>query len=55
MIYNIAITIIFVVLLIIVLKNFINIIYFTKVDNFDKKYKTTRIDANRYNVSKWLN
>ena len=55
MIYDILITITFIIMLVIVLKNFINIIYFTKVDNFDKKYKATRIDANRYSVSKWLN
>ena len=54
MIYDIAITIIFIVLLIVVLKNFINIICFTKKDNFDKNYKATRIDANRYSVDKWL-
>ena len=54
MFYDIAITIIFIVLLIVVLKNFINIICFTKNDNFDKNYKATRIDANRYSVDKWL-
>ena len=55
MIYDTLITIIFIVLLIVVLKNFINIICFTKNDNFDKNYKATRIDANRYSVNKWLN
>ena len=54
MIYNIAITIIFIILLIIVFKNFIKFICFTKNDNFDKNYKATRIDANRYSVDKWL-
>ena len=55
MIYSITITIIFIILLIIVLRHFINIICFTKNDNFDKNYKATRIDANRYSVNKWLN
>ena len=55
MIYDVSITIIFIVLLIVVLKNFIKIICFTKKDNFDKKYKATRIDANRYSVNKCLN
>lgn len=54
MIYNILLTITFLILLIIVLKNFISIICFTKNDNFDKNYKATRIDANRYSVDKWL-
>jgi hypothetical protein len=54
MIYNIYITIIFIVLLIIVLKNFIKIIYFTKNNNFDKNYKATRINANKYSVDKWV-
>jgi len=54
MIYDISITIIFIVLLIIVLKEFIKIIYFTKNDNFDKNYKATRIDANKYSIDKWL-
>jgi len=54
MIYNVLITIIFIVLLMIVLKNFIKIICFTKNDNFDKNYRATRIDANRYSVDKWL-
>ena len=53
MIYNICITIIFIVLLIVVLKNFIKIIYFTKNNNFDKSYKATRIDANKYSIDKW--
>jgi hypothetical protein len=54
MIYNVSITIIFMVLLIIVLKEFIKIICFTKNDNFDKNYRATRIDANKYSVDKWL-
>ena len=54
MIYNICITIIFIVLLIVVLKNFIKIIYFTKNNNFDKNYKATRIDANKYSIDKWV-
>ena len=53
MIYNICITVIFIILLITVLKNFIKIIYFTKNDNFDKSYKATRIDANKYSIDKW--
>jgi hypothetical protein len=53
MIYNIFITTIFIILLIVVLKNFIEIIYFTKNNNFDKKYKATRINANKYSVDKW--
>jgi len=53
MIYNVSITIIFIILLMIVLTNFIKIIYFTKNDNFDKNYKATRIDANKYSVNKW--
>jgi hypothetical protein len=54
MIYNICITIIFIILLIVVLKDFIKIIYFTKNDNFDKNYKATRINANKYSVDKWV-
>ena len=54
MIYDVSITIIFIVMLMIVLKNFIKIICFTKNDNFDKNYRTTRIDANRYSIDKWL-
>ena len=53
MIYDISITIIFIILLMIVLKEFIKIICFTKNDNFDKNYKTTRIDANKYSINKW--
>ena len=53
MIYNICITIIFIVLLIVVLKNFIKIICFNKQNNFDKRYKATRMDANKYSVNKW--
>jgi hypothetical protein len=54
MIYNVSMTIIFIVLLIIVLKEFIKIICFTKTDNFDKNYKATRVDANKYSIDKWL-
>ncbi len=54
MFYDITIIITFIIMLVIVLKNFINIICFTKNDNFDKNYKATRIDANRYSVNKWL-
>ena len=54
MIYNVSITIIFIIMLMIILKNFIKIICFTKINNFDKNYKATRIDANRYSVDKWL-
>ena len=54
MIYNIFITTVFIILLIVVLKNFIEIIYFTKNNNFDKKYKATRINANKYSVDKWF-
>ena len=53
MIYNMSITIIFIVLLIVVLKNFIKIIWFTKNNNFDKNYKATRVDANKYSIDKW--
>ena len=54
MIYKVSITIIFIVLLIVVLKNFIKIICFTKTDNFDKNYKATRLDANKYSINKWF-
>jgi len=54
MIYNVCITAVFIVLLIIVLKNFIKVICFTKNDNFDKNYKATRINANKYGVDKWV-
>jgi hypothetical protein len=54
MIYNVCITIIFIVLLIVVLKNFIKVIHFTKNDNFDKGYKATRINANKYSIDKWV-
>ena len=54
MIYDISITVIFIVLLIVVLKNFIKIIYFTKNNNFDKNYKATRINANKYSIDKWV-
>jgi hypothetical protein len=54
MIYDISITFIFIVLLIVVLKNFIKIIYFTKNNNFDKNYKATRINANKYSIDKWV-
>jgi hypothetical protein len=53
MIYDISITVIFIVLLIVVLKNFIKIIWFTKNNNFDKNYKATRINANKYSIDKW--
>ena len=53
MIYNISITIIAVIFLIIVLKEFIKIIRFNKTNNFDKKYKATRINANKYSIDKW--
>ena len=53
MIYNICITIIFIVLLIVVLKNFIKIIYFTN-NNFDKNYRATRVNANKYSIDKWV-
>ena len=53
MIYNVLIITIFIILLIVVLKNFIKVIYFTKNNNFDKKYKATRINANKYSVDKW--
>jgi hypothetical protein len=54
MIYKICITIIFIILLIVVLKNFIKVIYFTKNDNFDKNYKATRVNANKYSIDKWV-
>ena len=54
MIYDVSITIIFIVMLMIVLKNFIKIIYFTKTNNFDKNYRATRLDANKYSIDKWL-
>jgi len=54
MIYNVLIITIFIILLIVVLKNFIKVIYFTKNNNFDKSYKATRIDANKYSVNKWV-
>ena len=54
MIYEVSITIIFIVLLMVVLNNFIKIICFTKTNNFDKNYKATRLDANKYSINKWL-
>ena len=54
MIYDIGITAVFIILLIVVLNNFIKIIYFTKNSNFDKSYKATRIDANKYSIDKWV-
>ena len=54
MIYIILITINFIVLLIIVFNEFIKIICFTKINNFDKNYKATRVDANKYSIDKWL-
>jgi len=53
MIYNVLIITIFIILLIVVLKNFIKVICFTKNNNFDKNYKATRIDANKYSIDKW--
>lgn len=53
MIYNISITIISVIFLIIVLKEFIRVIRFNKTNNFDKNYKATRSNANKYSVDKW--
>jgi len=53
MIYDVSITIIFIVMLMIVLKNFIKIICFTKINNFDKNYKATRLNANKYSIDKW--
>jgi hypothetical protein len=53
MTYNISITIIAVIFLIIVLREFIKIINFNKTNNFDKNYKATRINANKYSVDKW--
>ena len=54
MIYNVCITTIFIILLILVLKNFIKVIYFTKNNNFDKNYKATRVNANKYSIDKWV-
>jgi hypothetical protein len=54
MIYKVSITLIFIVLLIIVFKEFIKIICFTKINNFNKNYRATRIDANKYSIDKWL-
>ena len=54
MIYDISITVIFIVLLVVVLKNFIKIIYFTKNNNFNKNYKATRVNANKYSIDKWV-
>jgi hypothetical protein len=53
MIYDISITIIFIILLIIVLREFIRVIRFNKTNNFDKNYKATRTNANKYSVDKW--
>ena len=53
MTYDISITIIAVIFLIIVLRKFIRVIRFNKTNNFDKKYKATRINANRYSIDKW--
>ena len=55
MIYDISITIISIIMLMIVLKNFIKISCFNKTNNFDKRYKATRINANKYSVDKWTN
>ena len=54
MIYEVSITIIFIILLMVVFKEFIKIICFTKTDNFDKNYKATRLDANKYSINKWF-
>lgn len=54
MTYDISITIISIVLLMIALGWFIKIIYFTKNNNFDKNYKATRINANKYSIDKWV-
>jgi len=54
MTYNISITIISVIFLIIVLKEFIRVIRFNKTNNFDKNYKATRINANKYSIDKWV-
>jgi hypothetical protein len=54
MIYEVSITIIFIILLMVVFKEFIKIICFTKNNNFDKNYRATRIDANKYSIDKWL-
>jgi hypothetical protein len=53
MIYEVSITIIFIILLMVVFKEFIKIICFTKINNFDKNYRATRIDANKYSIDKW--
>jgi len=55
MTYTISITIIAVIFLIIVLREFIRVIRFNKTNNFDKNYKATRINANKYSVDKWQN
>lgn len=54
MIYDVSITIISIMLLMIALRGFIKISCFTKNDNFDKNYRATRIDANKYSIDKWL-
>jgi hypothetical protein len=54
MIYEVSITIIFIILLMFVFKEFIKIICFTKINNFDKNYRATRIDANKYSINKWF-
>jgi len=53
MIYTICIATIFIILLIVVLNEFIKVIRFNKQNNFDKNYKATRINANKYSVDKW--
>ena len=53
MAYDISITIISIVLLMIALRGFIKISCFNKTNNFDKRYKATRINANKYSVDKW--
>jgi hypothetical protein len=55
MAYDISITIISMILLMIALRGFIKISCFNKTNNFDKQYKATRINANKYSVDKWQN
>jgi hypothetical protein len=55
MAYDISITIISLILLMIALRGFIKISCFNKANNFDKRYKATRINANKYSVDKWTN
>ena len=55
MAYDISITIISLILLMIALRGFIKISCFNKTNNFDKRYKATRINTNKYSVDKWEN